>query len=1064
MEADVLNALNTQTAYMPGGRDRDGHPLVVIPVPFYDNLPWMKGFLETTVKYLLASLSPETVSSGLAVILDAQKCSWRSTRQYIRHVQQLLSCEQMNSFLVIRPDAFWDKNRVENCARQHRKGEPTIISKSRLGKYFDTSELPEELGGIIAYNHEQWIQSRERIEEFRKSYDKALGDLENLHLILLDNRTVRASESTAALKSCQQLYGDVQKFLSLVMDGGKEIKASAGRVHTKTAFHFFPPFPIGPPTQTRGSCVGKKLLAHLTDLHSAKSAVPQDLTDGKTQVDRLLNALDRKQTATNQAWTELERTVEVLQELATLEEGVSHVTSWILTTAESMLNAQLRVGHDVGTADQLRLEHEILELQCWQTYGCYAELLHKIDHFPRRKDTPAYRDLQSQREWMDFVCRSFAQRLERRRNVLITSVRFFRLVAEYFDRTSEVFQSLIMGERVEDYALASANLQKLNENQRMLEMMEKEIIKEGEKLSDVLLMPVKDAVGRDIDVDYSEDISNVRDILDATRSRSRIFADSVELQKLTLDQITHIFKYEQDARTAVKWMSDLHQVMLRSHAHVGATVREIQSQKDEHQTLQETAKGTYNYGCQLLNASLALRQSCKLETAQNIAMTKALQRTWRSFQAVAQEQMTRLRVSAVFHRSVEEQCVKLRELHECVLRIGEIAEQGRRRVRLRKYLATRERLLLEVGRMVRLGRLLKTRLKEPFLLDDRLDALLRRDQILHDCFKRSSSNYMSNTDTGVHLFLPPNTRMASPENIITESDNIMACEAISTRLAEVAQVAEALDSVLSDVQGGFDDEVEELTSADAGQEVAAGKRSDSGNQSDSTDDGSFVTASDCICTPQSRSSSYHTASECRASPWWGVESIERQSSLENDSAEDPDPEAFPSIKLLSGVVMTSSANLSFDESEHSFPTPAISHGSASVDSDDTVPTVCSPTSAIGTSSASSSALNSINRRENLALSLTPEELEQIENDIRNNNLLASVGSDGTVELVGKVQELQSTQVTPTSEDSGNVSTSSVKLDAEDPARFEPVKGPGDISGLTYYYQNIITKHTVKSCL
>ncbi|XP_053676354.1 SEC14 domain and spectrin repeat-containing protein 1-B [Anopheles nili] len=994
MEADVLNALNTQTAYMPGGRDRDGHPLVVIPVPFYDNLPWMKGFLETTVKYLLASLSSETVSSGLAVILDAQKCTWRSTRQYIRHVQQLLGVH-MNSFLVIRPDAFWDKNRVENCARQHRKGEPTIISKSRLVKYFDTSELPEELGGIIAYNHEQWIQSRERIEEFRKSYDKAMGDLENLHLILLDNRTVRASESKAALKSCQQLNADVQKFLSLVMDGGK------------------------------------KLLAHLSDLHSAKSAVAQDLTDGKLQVERMLNALDRKQTTANQAWTELERTVEVLQELATLEEGVSHVTSWILTTAESMLNAQLRVGHDVGTADQLRLEHEILELQCWQTYGCYAELLHKIDHFPRRKDTAAYRDLLSQREWMDFVCRSFAQRLERRRNVLITSVRFFRLVAEYFDRTSEVFQSLIMGERVEDYALASTNLQKLNDNQLMLEMMEKEIIKEGEKLSDVLLMPVKDAVGRDIDVDYSEDIGNVRDILDATRSRSRIFADSVELQKLTLDQITHIFKYEQDARTAVKWMGDLQQVMLRSHTHVGASVREIQSQKDEHQTLQETAKGTYNYGCQLLNASLALRQSCKLETADNIAMTKSLQCTWRSFQAVAQEQMTRLRVSAVFHRSVEEQCVKLRELHECVLRIGEITEQTRRRTRLRKYLATRERLLLEVGRMVRLGRLLKTRLKEPFLLDDRLDA------------------------------------MASPENIVAESDNIMACEAISTRLAEVAQVAESLDSVLSDVQGGFDDEVEEITSANVAPEVAS-KRADSGNQSDdwsssvkSTDDGSFVTASDCICTPQSRSSSYHTASECRASPWWGVESIERQSSLENDSAEDPDPEAFPSIKLLSGVVMTSSANLSFDESEHSFPTPANSHGSASVDShpdsDDTVPTVCSQPSPIGTSSASSSALNSINRRENLALSLTPEELEQIENDIRNNNLLAAVGS-----AVNK--ELQSTQVTPTSEDSGNVSTSSVKLDPEDTVRFEPVKGPTDISGLTYYYQNIITKHTVKSCL
>ncbi|XP_035789279.1 SEC14 domain and spectrin repeat-containing protein 1-B-like [Anopheles albimanus] len=1011
MEADVLNALTTQTAWMPGGRDRDGHPLVVIPVPFYDSLPWMKGFLETTVRYLLNILSYDTVNSGLAIILDAQKCSWRVARQYIRHVQQLLG-EHMNSFLVIRPDAFWDKNRVENCARQHRKGEPTIISKSRLTKYFEVSELPEELGGLIAYNHDQWIQSRERIEEFRKSYDKAIGDLENLHLILLDNRTIRASESSAALKSCQRLNLDVQKFLSLVMDNGK------------------------------------KLLAHLSDLHASKSAVSQDLTDSKCQVETMLNTLDRKQSAVNAARTELERAVEVLQELAALEEGVSHVTNWILTTAESMLNTQLKVGYDVNTADQLRLEHEMLELQCWKTYGYYAELIYKIDNLPQLKDTSAHQDLMSQREWMDFVCRSFAQRLERRRNVLITSVRFFRLVAEYFDKTSEVFQSLIMGERVEDFELASSNLQKLKENQMMLELVEREIIKEGEKLSDVLLMPVKDAVGRDIDVDYSDDISNVRDILDATKSRSRIFAESVELQKLTLDQITHIFKYEKDARTAIQWMDDLHKVMLRSHTHVGSNVYEIQAQKDEHQAFQETAKGTYNYGCQLLNASLALRQSCKLDTEQNIAMTKTLQRTWKSFQIVSQEQMTRLRVSAVFHRSVEEHCTKLLELKDGVLRIGEIEDEGKRKMRLRKHLATRERLLVEVGRMVRLGRLLKTRLKEPFLLDDRVDA-----------------------------------SVASSENIIAESDNIMACEAISTRLTEVARVAETLDSVLSDVQGGFSDEVDELTSGDVNDgNSTLVKHNDSSNQSDdwtssvkSTDEGSFITASDCVCTPQSRSSSYHTASECRASPWWGTESIEQQSSLDNDSSEDHDSEAYPSIKLLSGVVMSTSANLSFDESENIFLTPADGQGAASVDShpdsDDTVLSTNSTRqqqqpSPLETSSASSSALNSINRRENLALSLTPEELEQIESDIRNNNLSA-------MDIGG--QDIKSTQVTPTSEDSGNVSTSSVKLDdgediipsplqLTDPVHFEPVKGPTDISGLTYYYQNIITKHTVKSCL
>lgn len=60
-------------------------------------------------------------------------------------------------------------------------------------------------------------------------------------------------------------------------------------------------------------------------------------------------------------------------------------------------------------------------------------------------------------------------------------------------------------------------------------------------------MPVKDALGRDIRVDYGEDIVNVRDILDATNARKNIFSDSVELQKLTLKQVALIHNYENDA-------------------------------------------------------------------------------------------------------------------------------------------------------------------------------------------------------------------------------------------------------------------------------------------------------------------------------------------------------------------------------------------------------------------------------------------------------------------------------------------------------------------------------------
>lgn len=55
MEADVLNALQSQSAYFPGGRDRDGRPLILVPVP-NELQPWTKRYLELSIKYLLSTL------------------------------------------------------------------------------------------------------------------------------------------------------------------------------------------------------------------------------------------------------------------------------------------------------------------------------------------------------------------------------------------------------------------------------------------------------------------------------------------------------------------------------------------------------------------------------------------------------------------------------------------------------------------------------------------------------------------------------------------------------------------------------------------------------------------------------------------------------------------------------------------------------------------------------------------------------------------------------------------------------------------------------------------------
>ena len=148
---------------------------------------------------------------------------------------------------------------------------------------------------------------------------------------------------------------------------------------------------------------------------------------------------------------------------------------------------------------------------------------------------------------------------------------------QYFQITSSVYENLIMCVDVEALESAEDTLEELQSSLinigkychafrwvsldliycsydvitvhlSIVDALEKELVREGEKLSDLLSIPVKDALGRELAVNYHEDIVNVREILEMTIARRQLFKDSVELQKLTLQQVIHIHSYEKNAK------------------------------------------------------------------------------------------------------------------------------------------------------------------------------------------------------------------------------------------------------------------------------------------------------------------------------------------------------------------------------------------------------------------------------------------------------------------------------------------------------------------------------------
>jgi len=77
------------------------------------------------IKIIFYLCSSETKQLGLCIVIDAQRSTWKTTKNIIHKVFEILD-ENIGAMLVVRLDVFWDKQRVENCTKSRTEGEVRI--------------------------------------------------------------------------------------------------------------------------------------------------------------------------------------------------------------------------------------------------------------------------------------------------------------------------------------------------------------------------------------------------------------------------------------------------------------------------------------------------------------------------------------------------------------------------------------------------------------------------------------------------------------------------------------------------------------------------------------------------------------------------------------------------------------------------------------------------------------------------------------------------------------------------------------------------------------------------
>ncbi|XP_042876868.1 titin-like isoform X4 [Penaeus japonicus] len=696
--------LERRLAVLPGSRDPGGGPILVIPLP-QDPALHDVGGISATIKYLKTIPSVSSRDRGWVVVVDARVCHYRLVKPTVSTVRATLG--HIRHLFVVRPEGFWDKQRVD-CRKSEVDSQPIYVSVSKLTKYMELSQLPVELGGTLDYDHFAWLKTRKAYEEFVDECERARRDLETLQAELRrEEPCSRASTLHDLLSVNSNTYNTITARPAIIFNMGQEV-LKVLEMDEESGFRV---------------CEGQG-----------------DAAEAASRVRTMLHDLHLLTTAVEACWRRLNTALDTYMQVRELETEMNDIGQWLVSAGQTLL-ADTSIGTTTEQAEALLREHEAIELKCRETYGRWAGLRYRVEDALDRGDgdlraladhRTTTTDLRSLKDYTDTLVRTFATRLDRRRTLILASVRFHRIAAQMCERCCVLLQQNRWLPHTDDVDTLKKTLRELTARKEAIDYLASEGTRAGEKLLDLLTVGVKDLSGRDVTPDYTGELNHVHALLTNVHEQYARAARQADLHKLRLQQNIQLLTCQRDVKQAYKWLKALLEALVKAHSHVGRSSEEIRRLKTEHQQFQETATGTFEYGFESARAALLVEKSAGGSVlSESRRMVGDLEYVWKMFVQGSQEQLTRLRVAGVFFRTMEQHLERLDALYAGVMERlnGRQASDGD----TRSLLSSRDRLLREIGRNVRLGKLLKERLLDPLVpnysVRDHNENLLAQESI-----------------------------------------------------------------------------------------------------------------------------------------------------------------------------------------------------------------------------------------------------------------------------------------------------------------------------------------------
>ncbi|XP_064800476.1 SEC14 domain and spectrin repeat-containing protein 1 isoform X2 [Oncorhynchus masou masou] len=614
MEAtNMLPILKKRLAFLSGGKDRRSG--LILTIPLCTEQTSMEE-LSSTLDYLLGIPSDKCKARGFTVIVDGRKSQWNIVKTVVLMLQNVIPAE-VSLVCVVKPDEFWDKKVTHFCfwKEKDRLGfEVILVSANKLTRYIEPCQLTDEFGGSLVYDHMDWVNKRLVFEKFTKESTSLLDEL------------VVINESEKSNQLDKERPPDCNFLPSLdpetVLQTGHELLSELQQ------------------RRFNGSEGGGVAWSPMDDELLAQP-----------QVMKLLDSL-------REQYTKYQEVCRQRSKRSQLEEIQTKVVNWLEGPGTEQLRTQWGIGDSIRASQALQQKHEEMESQHSEWFAVYVELNQQIAALLSAGDEEDLVELKGLQQQLSDVCYRQASQLESRQNVLQSAHEFHGTAQDLSQQLDGLLGMLCADVAPTDGAAIQQTLKHLEEKLKSVEGSLAGLREKGQVVMDQMSNQTTWSYGKDVPIENKENIDHIQGVMEDMQLRKQRCEDMVDVRRLKMLQMVQLFKCEEDASQAVEWLGELLDALLKTHIRLGDDAQETKVLLEKHKKFVDVAQSTYDYGRQLLQATVVLCQSLRCTTRSSGDTLPRLNRVWKQFTVTSEERVHRLEMACSFHTAAEKVLVQ----------------------------------------------------------------------------------------------------------------------------------------------------------------------------------------------------------------------------------------------------------------------------------------------------------------------------------------------------------------------------------------------------------------------